>query len=692
MDFRKIKYLDIKPNPLSNVESIVHFSPENIVILKKSELNKNDGGGYDFGRFCFITKDSKPTYNPVSGRKEYRVLLSSILPERRDFVRETINYVRSGLGSHETIKDRAQKLVTFFLFLDREITLDEWPTTLDKLYVCYYKYAEYLINRSRIPKGGESSISTNTAYSYAKSIRELIGGVYGISRQEVERKIPLLSSVSRQHAREITPKFERQKFIYVCLSIFEQFHRAILDRKPFPWRIDLSNAGLNCSFLWGGRSSLKSEFDSIFYRTDGSLVKADDLSSVLDSMGAYKSNDIVKINGVGKRSRNDVKFWHKNREARFEKINTNNEIYEGYLCTSWEISVYCFWYCFLAATGLNYSVASNLTLGSEEYRPQRGYTFSGLKVRAGNKLVFAEFHKTFSSYFIKFKELRSWAVSLLDIDPDIWFFLFSDTDPGPGRLGIQRIIGTRTINKQSFRKVPSGSSYALKSIFKKNEIPVQIITAKHLRAGVSFDLYKMSGGDSSLVAQKLGNDTSTVQKSYSNISKENSYPELVEYYNKVMEKIRLEGHSKSFDEPVKILNKEVSGSLPVGNCENSAHSVPKKAPRFSENTPDPDCARSETCLFCEFFAIHIDREGLKKIISFRRLFPLMKEQVGAIDRYLSVFGPIEARIDEILDYIKESNPAKIGLINEIAMEVSEGNLDEFWEHHFDFIHELGYFK
>jgi hypothetical protein len=408
------------------------------------------------------------------------------------------------------------------------------------------------------------------------------------------------------------------------------------------------------------------------------MVTFEELSKILDSLGFDKTR------------RATINPWFRNRQRRWNEINNNNNIYDGFLYTSWEIAVRCFWYCFISATGLNYSVASNLVYGSEEYIPQRGYVFSGLKVRAGNKVVHAEFRKPFEKYFKKFQELRGWAVSILNKDPDLWFFLFADYESKKNITGIQRLIGEREIHKDLYIKIPSASSVALKSIFEKNDIPVKVIGPKDLRQGVSFDWYKLSDGDTTLVAQKLGNSISTVQQAYSSVNEEDAYPELTNYYSKVIERVKSIGQSAPGVIPVKIITNNKDDNLPVGNCENSTFVKPKKAAQFSDAAPDPDCARSETCLFCEFFAIHVDKIGLKKLLSFRELFPLIKERSGSIDRYISIFAPIEGRIEEILKYIKESYPEKIGLLEEVEIEVSEGEFDDFWEHHFNFLIELGY--
>jgi len=360
--------------------------------------------------------------------------------------------------------------------------------------------------------------------------------------------------------------------------------------------------------------------------------------------------------------------------------------------TSWEIAVQCFWYCFIAATGLNYSVASSLIYGSEEYIPQRGYTFPGLKVRAGNKIIYAEFKKKFEKYFKKFVELREWAVSKLDIDPPVWFFLFIDEGQCINRNGIQRIIGERRIKLDSYKKISSGTSIPLMSIFKRNNIPINVITPSELRDGVSFDLLKITNGNSIVVSHKLNNTIETVNKFYSKANKEDAYPELANYYSKVIERVKLTGKSDPDEIPIRIINDQEPDNLPIGNCENNNFFEPKKSNKFPDDAPNPDCSRSETCLFCEHFSIHVDKEGLNKLLSFREIFPLIKERTESIDHYISIFAPIEGRIEEILEYIKKKFPEKVELIEEISTDISEGNLDDFWSHHFNFLTELGYIK
>ena len=692
MEFRKIDYIPIKTTSMKESEVTTYLSPENIVLFQEKKDGLNSTKRFDFGRFCFLRKEYKHKQNLTSGKLEIRVDPLSLLPDRRNLIRQTISYIRESYGTESTIIDKASKLISFFLFLEREVKDDEWPSTECKALSCYRKYVEHLIIRSRLPKTSKNSISTNGAASYGKIARELIEFTYGFSRQEIERKIPSIPFENKILHISQKSKIERHEFIKTCLSIFEQFHESILDSKPLPWKIDLSNTGYNRAFIWGGRSSIKSIFDRYFYGDNGQMVSINDFIESLNSLGYNKPSDIVKIDGFGNGNRSNAIRWFKNRQERWIEINRNKNIYDGMMYTSWEIAVQCFWYCFIAATGLNYSVASSLIYGSEEYIPQRGYTFPGLKVRAGNKIIYAEFKKKFEKYFKKFVELREWAVSKLNIDPPIWFFLFIDEGQCINRNGIQRIIGERRIKLDSYKKISSGTSIPLMSIFKRNNIPINVITPSELRDGVSFDLLKITNGNSIVVSHKLNNTIETVNKFYSKANKEDAYPELANYYSKVIERVKLTGKSDPDEIPIRIINDQKPDNLPIGNCENNNFFEPKKSNKFPDDAPNPDCSRSETCLFCEHFSIHVDKEGLNKLLSFRELFPLIKERTESIDHYISIFAPIEGRIEEILEYIKKKFPEKVELIEEISTDISEGNLDDFWSHHFNFLTELGYIK
>ena len=230
------------------------------------------------------------------------------------------------------------------------------------------------------------------------------------------------------------------------------------------------------------------------------------------------------------------------------------------------------------------------------------------------------------------------------------------------------------------------------SIFKRNNIPINVITPSELRDGVSFDLLKITNGNSIVVSHKLNNTIETVNKFYSKANKEDAYPELANYYSKVIERVKLTGKSDPDEIPIRIINDQEPDNLPIGNCENNNFFEPKKSNKFPDDAPNPDCSRSETCLFCEHFSIHVDKEGLNKLLSFREIFPLIKERTESIDHYISIFAPIEGRIEEILEYIKKKFPEKVELIEEISTDISEGNLDDFWSHHFNFLTELGYIK
>jgi len=690
MQFRKINYMPLKANSLKEAEMVVPFRAENVVLFKKEEYHQNKFKYWDLGRFCFTKKASKKSLNPFNTNREFTVDLSSFSTNRRFFVERAAYFVRETQSSERTLEDLVTKVMRFFLFVE-EMSDDHWPHNKENALHCYEKYVEELLHRTRLPRNKKAAMAPNSAAAIGKAARDLISFAYEIDPREIERKIPSLEFTGGAHREDPKSKSDRQDFVLVCLSIFEQFHAAILDRKPFPWRIDLTNAGINQTFMWGGKQSLKTLYDDYFYKPSGETVTLDELLAILDSDGFEKANDIVKINGTGNTRRSSVIAWFKERDRHWKEVNNDIDVYNGLLLTSYEFATRCFFFCFLAATALNYSVAARLIHGSEEYIPERGYVFPGLKVRAGNKVVYATFKKNFEKFFKKFKELRSWAVSKLEIEPSLWFFLFEDPESNGGKNGIQRLHGARNIAKDSFRKLPGGTYKSLNTIFDKYNIPVKSIAPKELREGVAFDWYRLSGNDAKATSIKLGNTVETVQKAYSEVNAEDAYPEMLDYYDRVVERVKSVGRSSPGSIPVKIIQDDGgSDNLPVGNCDNESFVKPKKAAQFSEGAPEPDCARSETCLFCEFFALHADKPGLKKLLSFRELFPLIKERTGSIDRYIEVFSPIEGRLDEILEHIKETFPDKASLLEEVAAEVSEGELDEFWEHHFNFLIELGY--
>ena len=694
LQFRAVSYLPIKANSLKESESVSPLHPENIILVSEHKTGERRRT-FDFGRFCFTRKDfSLHQANPRTGVKQYKVDPLSFKEERREFIKKTLHFLREQGSAENNIVSIASSLMRFFLFLERAVDKEEWPSNPEKALACYQKYIADLIHCSRLPKAQRNHIAVASAYQYATSVRNLVGFAYELSRHDIERVVPSYVGGKSRPKKEAVSKASRQKFVYFCLSIFEQLQQSILERKRFPWRIDLTNAGIDKTFIWSGvhKTNQKNAiYTQLFYGHSGALKSEEEFLESLDLLGFTHYKDIVKISGMGNSNRSSLVAWFRKKQSHFERINNDEGIYSACLMSSYELATKCFWYCFIAATASNYSVASKFKMGSEEYIPQRGYVFSGLKVRAGNKKVHAEFKKNFQKYFRLFQELRSWAVKQLDQEPPVWFFLF-ETPEKVGRLskGTNHLRTDREIDRKSYRLIPSGIASSLQTIVRTNNIDVDLVSPKQLRQGVSFDFYKLSGGDSSIVAQKLGNTVATVQQAYSGVHEEDAHPELAEYYGRVIERVKSGGKSKPGLIPVRVIDDEGADNLPVGNCDNSTFRKPKKAQQFGGAAPDPDCARSETCLFCEFFAIHADKNGLSKLLSFRELFPLIRKRTGSIDQYISVFGPIEGRIEEIVEYIRDNVPDGAALLEEVSEDVSEGNLDEFWEHHFNLLTELGY--
>jgi hypothetical protein len=124
-------------------------------------------------------------------------------------------------------------------------------------------------------------------------------------------------------------------------------------------------------------------------------------------------------------------------------------------------------------------------------------------------------------------------------------------------------------------------------------------------------------------------------------------------------------------------------ALPAGACANYGKPLP------SGQTPivQPDCRRVEGCFFCENYRLHADEKDLRKLVSCRvalvRIAPLQPDSARAERVYLSII----ARIDALLDEIKQRIPK---VVEEVRQDVdNRGNLTTYWSTKLQQLHLLG---
>ncbi|MGB6926833.1 MAG: hypothetical protein WBE07_10680, partial [Psychrobacter sp.] len=120
-------------------------------------------------------------------------------------------------------------------------------------------------------------------------------------------------------------------------------------------------------------------------------------------------------------------------------------------------------------------------------------------------------------------------------------------------------------------------------------------------------------------------------------------------------------------------------------AHNLSDNDPVKALGFNNEAPNPSCATFESCLFCEFFAIHIDFEDIHKLLSLKEA--LLKSSMIRDDPeyHLLSIEPSLFRIDEIINILKGKDNRVIELVDDAEQKIKMQIYNEYWDEHINFL-------
>lgn len=322
---------------------------------------------------------------------------------------------------------------------------------------------------------------------------------------------------------------------------------------------------------------------------------------------------------------------------------------------------------FIAATGCNLSVAQNLEVDTLEIIPtSQGNRFSGTKGRAKGKTVYPEFGARFSPVFKKYLDLRKWVLNGVE---SVLVFPFCSAQSGIIKIDSSKIESTKKLFAKSLQKTAW-------------------VTPTQWRKGISYQYIKLSDGDMALAAEKLGNTEATLRHSYGRPAFEDFATEMTVFFESMHQ--AAVDRTRSVDRiPVRIMDEsKPEAATGIGSCAKAPETAPNLAQGFTAQAPAPSCGAPETCLFCEFYAVHADEQDVRRLLSLRYLIHAIKDK-QPFDHWQSKFGPSLHRIDEVLAAIKAADNSIEATISRVHDEVESGALDAFWAIHFDTLVAVG---
>ncbi|WP_147270578.1 hypothetical protein [Marinomonas foliarum] len=612
-------------------EIIIHITDKITEVLKPEmtvlEFDiDNSCRTCDVGSWCYSVRSNARNPN----HKSRSVAKESIVKDRLKYVERIIEGLRASTYNQATVYSHAGKIARFIDFADSKgMSLSNDKDWIESV----YSYYEHLVLSTRLADGTEGSLKERSASAELSSTKKALAWALELTDNEVSLKIPHI----KEGKSESLPgdDLERNQFVQVLLAIFERFTDILINEKPFPFVLDLSHWGFGKHVFSRSSHLSKASYTKSFVNDDAGIVSREEVR------GRYTDwRECVGVMSV-----------YDNWIKRLDKTNSlNTDLQRKSLYNS---ATYCYYLAFIGIVGTNNGVTSALRLSScEKSEPinckaPRGYSFTGLKVRAGNKTVYPTMGKEFYQFHKKYEKLRQWGEIEFDLDVQrVGFFRIS----GIGKCAPLNKVSIDTLKEWLIGHLPN----------------VKWHTPRELRKGVSWSFWNLSNGDINTVAWKLQNDVKTTLKSYSNPPKIAGLKELSTFMNEMWNEAIDSSRSAKYI-PVQINNG--LHKTPAGHCNANDLSQAKRSEGFTDSAPEPNCSRSETCFFCRHYVLHADEEDIHLITSLKVLLPYAQKRAANEASYAIKFAPILYRIDEILEELIKQFPAKKSLVDDAMNKV-----------------------
>ncbi|WP_171551318.1 hypothetical protein [Acinetobacter sp. Ac_5812] len=639
---RSIFIVDItEKDCLEVIDDISEDQFPNLILLIKK--NSHRYKYIDIGSYCFESKKRR-NRTEVETKVDIKSINYSRIKGLKKFILSTIDRHKSNTSLIADLMNLGH-VIEYFNENFKKSNFEDINT-------CKYMYIEFtkfLINRINV------GIANARGYQLQHSCALFLSHTCEISIFELEKIATKImdSDINRpfyNNGRED----EISTYISKNIILFETISKKLMNNEDLPFVVN-------------------------FEKIDDFLIFDTSLNSTLDNKDKYKilfdkNNNLKSLDLIGEiiKSKNKNQILTGNslynagrRKWQFiKKINNEKLSDSKFKLRLASIAIFAFSQAFVAATSCNSSVLIKLRdEGNILTSQEKGRRIYAVKARAKYKeqsISFGlKFQKYFKSYLNFIKFLKHELNQYFDKETQNKLFFV--------------IVQTDEVKVHPFDDV---------YIYEYYKIISRIYGSRHivnseLRNNVG-NFFASNTNDSNLVASKLGNSTKIAIKNYIDVSFEVMAEEVSNFFNKVQEKAIYKGRIDTNSIAVNINEKEVAKNS-IGYCKNVKPSLKQG---FNSESITPNCANSESCLFCENYTIFTDESDLRRLLSFKMII----SQLNKTDDQLI---QINYRIDEIINLIVSKYPDTEKMISNLISETEEGVLDEFWNHHLNMLVDLG---
>ncbi|WP_261844548.1 hypothetical protein [Aliamphritea ceti] len=605
----------------------------------------------DIGRVCYLER-AMDSEGFLSG-KHYipsSVHTNSLSLERVEWLR---NYLYTAFHKgwrDETLRQNLHCLRHFFHFCDFDGGLK--PTTLAGLVSEYQRYQNILDQKGRL--NGNSSLKPSSILKRLNTARNFIQWALQLSDNEVLALIPKRRSRQSNtvnESRSVSLQ-DGQDYLRACAVYFNQFADSILNNQyPIPVSLPYD------------------EREHLYWHSNlgTSLVS---LQNCFTKEGEPLPFQAIKdVLAMNFKSKSSEKFEFYSRAL----VRNRNEWIGGKLTPqkvyAYNLSSFCFFQIYLAFTAANVQPTLDLKITDIDLSKVGASAFAKKhKFRAG-RIVRFEAPSHLKREIIKFLKLRAWAESL--------------ELPGDGQEYLFVKIGES--NKLQRLHRSAGATLTRKSLLFKR---LTKISSRDIRQLVGEYFIRKSQGKVSLVAKKLNNSVTMTARAYTSIDIEAQAKEMNRYHEELSSQVRYFNRTTHTPLPVNFASEDESERIASGSCTNMNGVIPLRAKGFNSKAPEPSCGTFESCLFCEYFAVHEDFEDIHKLLSLREALNATSMIRNDSEHHEVVVKPAIFRIDEILGFVSKNNRVLGGVIRQVEDEIEMGNYNRHWSRQIEILTRL----
>ena len=360
----------------------------------------------------------------------------------------------------------------------------------------------------------------------------------------------------------------------------------------------------------------------------------------------------------------DVTNNKKIEKTNLNKINQNNAKIVN-------LAITAFINCFVSASALNASQIYQLKVSDVKdlQSSTKGTRIITTKPRAGYKIIELTLPIKFRKLLLCYLDFREWILNNYE--------LHSTFEKNENLLFLG-LNNTNTLYEGHFVISYSENQHNIfRTWFIKNFHKIDWIPLSKLRSTIA-NIYHNESKNLNIVAKKLGNTPQIVASSYTEATESQVLTEMTNTFQSISTSAPIISNTASTIR----LNLANTLSTDMGHCFTKA---PKLQSIYQDIDLDtPNCSNPVSCLFCENYVIHTDKEDIHKLLSAKKVFEMAHSSQNSENILLVI-----QKINDVLDSILNNNPKNEKTIMFSSKLISTGKLSLFFEIMLNTLTDLG---